>query len=121
MMVIGMHASDFFPLVVWLAVIFAAPQAVKKLARTYNFRDARWLDITLPLLPVLVGAATACLVPYQIGLDRLVDGERIAYGYAALIGCTAGAWTSVLYKIVLEVVPESWRSALAQIDDEGAQ
>jgi len=118
-MIVGLHMSEFLPLLVWAVAVWGIPQGVKKLARHYGYRDARWLEACLPVLPVAVGVVTAVLYPAAIGLPLLVSGDTVPLGYAAVLGAVSGAFASVLYKIVIEVAPESWRPVLSQVSDGG--
>lgn len=114
-----MHLSEFLPVIVWIVVVFGTPQAIKKLARHYGFRHARWLEVALPVLPMVVGAATAAAWPLATGVHLLMSGDEVSLGYAALLGLVGGAFASVGYKLAVEAAPESWRPILSQVGDAG--
>jgi len=119
--IVGLHMSEFLPLLVWMVAVFGIPQGVKKLARSYGFREHWILERALPIMPVIIGVVTAVLYPAAIGLPRLVEGDTVPVGYAAVLGGVAGLCCGQIWKIFVEVAPESWRPVLSQVSDGGEE
>lgn len=117
--IVGLHLSEFLPLLVWGAAIFLTVQGIKSGARRGGIRHHRAVETMIPLMPVVIGAVTGGAIPSVVGLPAIVVGETVPWHIGAWYGAVVGGSSAGVYKLIVEVAPESWRPVLSQVSDGG--
>lgn len=104
--------TPYMPLVVWSLAIALVVQVYKLIVRAAGVRHHPIIERTLPLVCVIVGAATGAAFPGALGLELLVDGETVPRTLGAIYGVGVGFASSGVFKAVRAALPESVASQL---------
>lgn len=102
-----------FPMLAGVVSISLFLQAIKWLARSWNFRHTDVFERVLPVIPLVTGTVVFGIFPTELAVDHIIDaGDHSRHILGAFFGFVLGFASIGAYKVALDKLPESWSDAL---------
>ena len=111
--------SKYLPLAVWILLLNLLVQAYKRATVAAGIRHHPIVERTLPLVPVVLGAASGALFPDLIGLATIVSGEAVPWSAGLMYGAGAGLASGHVFSLIREAAPERYAKHLTMDGVEG--